>query len=120
MGWKRSPGLESLKAPKCFCLFLQAPAMSPVSTQINFLLNRPRLLVYTRAGTHCLNLGFVSSAYIKPNHFCLCLLHMDQVVLVGSGDARTLPANMERGEEHYEGEKWSHRNKMARYSGDLH
>lgn len=73
-----------------------------------FFLNELSLLVYTRDGTHCLNLGFVSSTYIKPQHFCLCLLPMDRVVLAGSGDTYTLPGNMGRGKEHCRREKPSH------------
>jgi len=74
----------------------------------NFSLNRPNLPVHTREGTRCPNLGFVISSHIKPKHFRLCLPHIDQLVLVGSGDAYTVPGDMEGGKEHYRREKWSH------------
>lgn len=88
--------------------FCRHQVVSPMSTQITFFLNTPSLLVYRHDGTHCLNLGFVISTYIKQKHFCRCLLHIDQVVLVGSSDAYTLPGNTERRKEHYGREKRSH------------
>lgn len=69
----------------------------------NFLLNGPSLLVYAH-----LNLGFVISTYIKPKHLCLCLLHIDQVVLADSCDSDTLLGNTGRRKEHYRREKRLH------------
>lgn len=100
MGWKRSPSLEALKAPTCSCLFLQAPVVPPVTRQINFLLSRPSLLGYTLDGTCCWNLVFANSYIYRSKTFLLCFLYLDQEVLVGSGDAYTVPGNMKRGKEH--------------------
>lgn len=99
MGRKCSPGLQSLKAP--VFLFISASTKLYLLCQLIFFLNRPSLLVYRHDGTYCLNPGFIISTYVKPKIF-------GQEVLVGSGDACTLPGNTERGKEYYGRQKWSH------------